>query len=149
MIQTSYVCMFVCPCYISLSHNSSLFSSYVDTREIELLEGKDQIWRWVVWIPYKWNNFPEKKHLHQTLNKLCVIKTHILKYQNARCDHKLWNALWFYCIFFRFFIHIIDDYSCLKNYIFTKLLQIVCLIHTHILACEFANETVGYGRFSD
>ena len=39
---------------------------------------------------------------------MCLINTHILKYQQARCDHKLWSAYWFYCVFrvfsFSFFL---------------------------------------------
>ena len=80
----------------------------------------------------------------------------ILTYWYARCICKLWNALWFYCVFwvlicqmylqvmegslillrFWVFSYIIDEYSCLKYCIFTKLSQIVCLINVHILVCQ-------------
>ena len=36
---------------------------------------------------------------------VCLIIIHILVYQHARCDRKLWNALWFYCVFLWIFIH--------------------------------------------
>ena len=62
-----------------------------------------------------------------------LVATHILIYWYARCDCKLWNALWFYCIFL-VFSYIIDDH-CLKYCLFTKLSQIVCQINTHILIC--------------
>ena len=44
---------------------------------------------------------------------VCVINTHILIYQYARCDCKLWNA---YATLLRFFriLHTIDEYSFLK-----------------------------------
>ena len=37
--------------------------------------------------------------------------------------------------FLRNFAYIIDDNSCLKYCIFSKLSQIVCPINTHILIC--------------
>ena len=40
-------------------------------------------------------------------------------YFHARCDFKLWNALWFYYVFL-WILHKIDEYSCLKCSIFTK-----------------------------
>ena len=39
--------------------------------------------------------------------------------------------------FFWVFSYIIDEYSCLKYCIFTKLLQIVCLINIDILECQY------------
>ena len=36
---------------------------------------------------------------------VCLTNTHILIYRHARCDCKLWNALWFYCGFLDIFIH--------------------------------------------
>ena len=36
------------------------------------------------------------------------------------------------------FSYIVDEHSCLKYCIFTKLLQIVCLINVHILVCQHA-----------
>ena len=65
------------------------------------------------------------------LQNKCLINTNILIYKNNRCNCKLWNALWLYCVVW-IFSHIIYEHSYLKYYIFTKLLQIVCLINTHI-----------------
>ena len=50
------------------------------------------------------------------------------------CNCKLWNAPWFCLIFLRI-SYIIDDYSCLKYCILTKVSQIMCLIDVHILVC--------------
>ena len=70
----------------------------------------------------------------QLLHNMCLINTHIFIYWYVRCNCKLWKALWFYCIF----SYIIDEYSCLKYCIFTKLSQIVCLINVHILDYQHA-----------
>ena len=43
-----------------------------------------------------------------------------------------------YVVYFKEFSYIIDNYSCLKYYIFTKLSQTVCLINVHILVCQHA-----------
>ena len=40
--------------------------------------------------------------------------------------------------FLGIFIHFIDEYSCLKYCIFTKLSQMVCLINMYILKCQHA-----------
>ena len=69
---------------------------------------------------------------------LCLINTHICMYQYVRCDCKLWNALWFYCVFW-VFSYIIDDNSCLKYCTFTKLSWIVYV----------PNVTASYGGLSD
>ena len=68
-----------------------------------------------------------------------LVSNNILIYRHARYDCKLWNAHWFYWVFLGIFIHFIDDHSCLKCCIFTKLLQIMCLINihnTHIMICN-------------
>ena len=64
---------------------------------------------------------------------VCLISTHILIYCHARCNYKLWKAHWFRCVF-KEFSYIIDDHSCLKCCIFTKLSHIV----RHILVCQHA-----------
>ena len=61
-----------------------------------------------------------------------LINTHILIYQHVMCHCKLWNASWFYCVFFGVLL-IIDVFSCLNHYICTKLSQNLCLINIHIL----------------
>ena len=38
---------------------------------------------------------------------------------------------------FKEFSYIIDDYSCVEYYNFTKLSQNVCLIDTHNLVCRY------------
>ena len=55
-----------------------------------------------------------------------------------RCDCNLWSAPWLYCVFFWVFSYIIDEHSCLKYCIYTKLSQIMCLINVHILVCQLA-----------
>ena len=82
---------------------------------------------------------------------MCLINTHILVYWHDRCDYKLWNAPWFYCVFW-VFSYIIDEHSCLKYCIFTKLSQIVYLIDVLMYTFWYdnmPNVTAGYGRFSD
>ena len=76
------------------------------------------------------------------------IDRNIQIYRHARYDCKLWNAIWFYSVFWAF-SYIIIDHSCLNCWISTKLLQIMCLINTHILVYQHANVTAGYERFSD
>ena len=68
---------------------------------------------------------------------VCLFNTHSLIYQYARCNCKLWKAFWFYGVFW-VFSYIIDEYLYLKNCIFTKLTEIVCLINIHILECQDA-----------
>ena len=68
---------------------------------------------------------------------MCLINIHILIYQYARCDWKLWNISWLCCVFCKF-SDIINNNSCLNCYIFTKLSQTVCLIHTYNLVCRYA-----------
>ena len=70
-------------------------------------------------------------------HNVCLIKTHILIYRHARCNCKLWKALWFYCVFW-VLSYIIDEFSCLKYCIFTKLSQIVYLINIQIFLCQHA-----------
>ena len=60
-----------------------------------------------------------------------LVNTHILIYRYARCDCKLWNALWFYCVFW-VFSYIISDHSSLNCCISTKLSLIVYLINTEM-----------------
>ena len=75
-------------------------------------------------------------HIFTQLSKnVCLINTHILVYQHARYDCKLWSAFKFYCVFWLFLYNIID-YSCLKNFISIKLSQIVCLISIDMLKCQ-------------
>ena len=60
---------------------------------------------------------------------ICLINTHILIYWHARCQYKLWKALWFYC-FFWVLSYIFDDHSCLNCCISNKLSLIVYPIFT-------------------
>ena len=55
---------------------------------------------------------------------VCLSKLHILVCQHARCDGKIWNVPWFYCVFW-VFSYIIIVHSCLKCCICTKLFQTV------------------------
>ena len=54
-------------------------------------------------------------------------------YRHAGCDCKLWNALWFYCVFW-IFSYIIIDHSCLNFCISNKLSLIVYLINIYVHA---------------
>ena len=67
-----------------------------------------------------------------------LINTHILIDRLARCDCKVWNALWFYWVFFWVFSNIFDDYSCLNFCISAKLSHIVSLSDVHIMVCQHA-----------
>ena len=49
--------------------------------------------------------------------------------------------------FFLRILHKIDEYSCLKYCISTKLSQIVYLINTHIWYVDMSDVTTSYGRF--
>ena len=95
------------------------------------------------------NHWPmsEKKN-HKNEQNLCLvthiftklsqnvylINTLIFIYYHSRCYRKLWSLYWFECIF-QEFSYIIDEYSCVKYCIFTKLSQMMCLINVHILIC--------------
>ena len=68
---------------------------------------------------------------------VCLINIHILMYRHARYDCKLWNAFWFYNVFWAL-SYIINDHSCLNCCISTKLSLIICLISTHILTYRHA-----------
>ena len=85
-----------------------------------------------------------ERHLHlatyssiKPSQNVCLINTHIFMYWYVRCNYKLWNALWFYCVF-RVFSYITDDHLCLNCSTSTKLSQIVCLINVHILVYQHA-----------
>ena len=81
-----------------------------------------------VWkiISQKWAVFEFGGHIFTKLSQnVCLINIQFLIYQHDRCDCKLWNVPWFYCVFFWVFSYIIDDHSCLNYWIFTKLSQIV------------------------
>ena len=97
----------------------------------------------------KWTEFVfGNTYLHQTFTESLVnFCQYILMYWHARCDSKLWKALWLYCVFW-VFSYIIDKHSCLKYCIFIKLSQIVCLIIVRILVCQHAKCDCRLGRFS-
>ena len=38
-------------------------------------------------------------HFLKLSQNMCLINTHILIYRHARCNCKLWNAIWCYCVF--------------------------------------------------
>ena len=86
-------------------------------------------------------NFSPNSMLTHIFTKLSqnvsLINTQNLIYLYARCNSKLWKALWFYCVFW-VFSYMIDDHSCLKFCIFTKLSQIMCLINLYIFKCQHA-----------
>ena len=58
-------------------------------------------------------------------------------YWYLRCHCNLWKNPWFYCDFW-VFSYIIEDHSCLKYCIFTKLPKIVYLDNVNILKCQNA-----------
>ena len=61
-------------------------------------------------LPYVWKICATKRKcfVAHTFTKhsqnVCLVNTYILVYWHARFDCKLWNVLWFYCIF-GYFIH--------------------------------------------
>ena len=87
-------------------------------------------------LPYiwknKWHYLCLVEHIIGKLSRnLYLINTNTLIHWKARFDCQLWKVLWFYYVFW-VLLYIIDDYSCLKCFIFTKLSQIKYLINTHI-----------------
>ena len=83
------------------------------------------------------------------IHNMWLTNTHILICQYARCDFKLWNAPWFYCVFCVFSYIFDDHYSCLNYCIFTKHSQIVFWLMYTFWFVNLPNMTAGYGRFSD
>ena len=82
-----------------------------------------------------WHLRLEAHIFNKLLQTVFPINTHILRYQHARCDCKLWNAHWFYCVVW-VFSYTTDDYLYLNCCISIKLSLIVCLI---ILICWYAS----------
>ena len=77
-------------------------------------------------------------HIFTKLSQnVSLINVYILIYWHVRCDWKLRNTLWFYCIF-GYFRYIIEDHSCLNCCISTKLSQIVSLIISCTLVYQHA-----------
>ena len=68
---------------------------------------------------------------------VCLINIDIFMYYLARCDCKLWKVSSILLRFFWVLSYIIDEHSCLKRCIFTKLSQ-MCLIILHIFICQHA-----------
>ena len=99
------------------------------------------IFFWTWWAGLK-KYSKNERHLclvRHSFNKIsqnmCLINTHILVYRYARCNFSLWNAPWFYCVFFWvFFIH---NWS-LNHSIFSKLSRVVCLINVHSFLCQLS-----------
>ena len=89
-------------------------------------------------LPYVWKMYSKNEqhlrlvaHIFTKLSQnVCLINTNILMYQHARCDCKLWKALWFYWVFC-VFSYIFDDHLCLNCCIFTKLSLIEYLINSN------------------
>ena len=69
-------------------------------------------------------------YLHQTL-------TEYVSNQYTHFDSDMPDVTVSYCIFYES-SYIIDEHSCLKYFIFTKLSQIMCLINAHILVYQHA-----------
>ena len=79
---------------------------------------------------------------------MCLFNIYILIYRYVRCDCKLWNAPWCYCVFS--YVHIllttIHDWIIVSSPKFHRLY--VWLIYT-FWYINLPNVTAGYGRFSD
>ena len=79
-------------------------------------------------LPYVWKiRHKNERHLRlvaQIFTKLsqnvCLISIHILIYWHARCNCKLWNAHWLFCVLYKF-SNKINNYSYLNCCIFIKL----------------------------
>ena len=102
-------------------------------------------------LPYVWKKYHKNEqhlclvtHIFTKLSEnVCLISTRILLHWYVRYNCKLWKSFWFHWVF----SYIIDEHSCLKYYIFTKLSQIECLVNTLILIClhamlRFSNSSV-------
>ena len=70
-----------------------------------------------VWKKYH-KNVPYLCFVAHSITKLsqnmCLINTHILMFQYARCNRKLWKVFWFYCVFWVFIELIVSAQSFIK-----------------------------------
>ena len=93
-------------------------------------------------LPYVWKNIPKMigrlTHIPTKLSQnVYLINTHILIYRYTRCDCKLWNASWFYCVF-KEFSYIIDENPCLEY----------CIFHQTFTDCVFLSFRAFSGNFN-
>ena len=87
------------------------------------------IFKTVFWVGHKNKRYLRfATHIFTKLSQnMCLVNTQFFIYWYVRCDCKLWNVLWFYCVFFGIFIHYWRPFISELLYIFSKLLQIVYL----------------------
>ena len=102
------------------------FSTRTCQTYLQIMERSLILLRLLGILSYNWRLF---------MSELCFILT---KHSQIVClintiqrGYKLWNAFWFYCVFW-IFSYIINDHSYLNCCISTNLSQIVCLMHTQI-----------------
>ena len=73
---------------------------------------------------------------------VCLINIHIFIYQHARCHCRLWNALWFYCVFGHFY-----------TLLLTINIWFIWLINTHMIyqhaRCEVMKCIMVFSRFCE
>ena len=75
---------------------------------------------------------------------VCLINIHILIYQHARCDCKLWSAQWFYCVFW-VFSHITDKMS-----VSSPNFHRMCVLSIHTFwYINMSGVTASYGALCD
>ena len=79
---------------------------------------------------------------------MCLINTHIMIYQYAKCNFNLWKGIRFYCVFL-VFSYITDQHLCLKCNCLTKFHRLCVWLMYTFWYVIMPNVTPGYGRFSD
>ena len=84
--------------------------------------------------------------LYQTFTD-CVSSQYTFWYVDMSDVTKSYETHLDFAAFFFENFHIFDDYSCLKCWKFTKLLQIVCLINTLTLICQYTRLDCRLCRF--
>ena len=77
-----------------------IYLLYRFEQNIKFISNIDISWTYVWKIHHR-----NERQLSQNV---CLINTHILIYWHSRCDCKLWNAFWFYCVLW-LFSYIFDD----------------------------------------
>ena len=78
---------------------------------------------------------------------VCIINRHNLKYWYVRCNCKLWNAIWFYCVFFGYFHSLLTSIrvcSVVSPLNFHRLCVLLMYTFWYV---NMPNETAGYGYY--
>ena len=81
------------------------------------------------------------------LQNVCLIDIRIFMYHHARCDCKLWNALWFYYVFVYFFIHFWQTFMSEVLYLHQNFTNCVFNQYTYFNVLIYPDTTTSYRRF--